>query len=372
MPLDSNVESDDVVLDISPAIFKFGTMLSTTFSMWTGSITLQEADREIWVTSNADESFYKPGSIRLVPKETLTPFQNRAGQMTKYLSNIAMESPIPYLRFVRTTDIPFVVRECKACRDDFFRLRDEFLNVYPEIRERRINLFNERHPAFIGRLDKYFPDQGSMALKFNFDWRFLRVIEPERLDSIMAEEQERFRLNTRNWLGDLASKIRQSAVEAALAFRQGMDRAKVQVDGRSVNKFKLFLERFETQNFMEDSALRDLMMTMKTKVFATDEWYVEDQQAMNEIKALLDQVVAIGSDEGAATEVARNFIRTTEIQLETGDLAQPQERTLDRGVFAATEDIEVPLSTQHAEMNRIPPTNIHVPISDTVSTQDQQ
>jgi len=317
--------STEQTVNISPALFKHGSMILCEIALWSGSATPSDDDLSILGIQNFDKTFFKKGPMTLVSPEALKPFASIKGKAMARIESYGKATPFGKVMLIQHDDFKEHVRPfLQEMKADFFRLVDDFcFNLYSKEREQRINLFNERHPDHAGKLDRYFPAPAAVRKSYNFFWSLFEIKDVAGLDEVFQEEAEELRGKMRNFVYELAGEFRKTATSAALAFRKGIDRAKGKVDARAIDSFKEFLDRIEREDFLGDKDMRAALEDMKTKVFSIKDWTVKDQKSLDEVRQYLDEVVRIGEQEGASSAVATSFLREvsaeTQMEIEVTD-----------------------------------------------------
>jgi len=316
---------------IAPALFKNASLLDFQFPQWSGMTTPKDADLEITGVTNVDSDFFKKGTIQLIDKEAMQPFVQLKNRCVHLLDHL-MDAPIGRTKFVNNDDFRERIRPALVkAREEFSQMLEIFCSVtYPQNRQARIDRFNQAHPEWSGRLDDYFPSTQEIREKFDFSWGLVKISDVDALDAVMAEEASEMREKMKSFAVDLAANFRKSAVQAALAFRRGIDRAKNQVDSRAVGAFRDFLGRLDREDFLGDVQMKELLNSMKARVFSVDQWRVDDQSSMEEIRRYLDEVVTLGQNEGDAAAVAVNYIRRVSSEETVGEISMETQISLDR------------------------------------------
>lgn len=334
------------LMEIPKSLFQDNTIIAVEFNCWSGVATVREGDEEIFGSRNFDADFFKRGGVILCDKEMLKVFQNRQARLANWLDEKANGQKLPVIsgRMFKNEMVPEVVEQILDCKRDIDEIRRIFLDKFPEEKAFRINQFNAKHPEAYGRLDAYYEDIKDLGKKFDVNYWPFGLTDTAAYSDILDDERNTFRANCRLLMEQTAANFRKSVVDAALSFKAGMDRASGTESGivhaRSVKAFQDFLERIERNDFLNDKQMHDMLSDMKHKVFNIASWDVKsDEEAMVSIKAHLDEIVSLGSQEGAISVVVENYILSP---------GQEQDVVLDEGggvqIAAPSSEEEVVIS----------------------------
>jgi len=288
---------EKITVNINPHIFKKGKLILVSFSIW-------------------------PGSVKQDAEEFLSPFTNMKNSFVRKLDMETISSPLPQTRMVpldRMEAVRDLMREVEA---NFNELTQEKTDAYPAVRDSWIEQFNLKHPESRGALDKHYPTPEEFSSKFGVEHMFFEMSDLNGIDDVINEEREHARQRTIEWTERLAREFRRTTLQACLAFKTGMERAKAKVDERAVKAFKNFLDRYRTNNFMEDQQMDTMLSSMQEQIFKIDNWEVGEN--LDLIFEHLNSVIAIAQQEGEATEIASSFIdRVSELQPTEMMIEQP-------------------------------------------------
>jgi len=342
MPTEVNCSS------IPEALFRDNSIVAVEFNCWSGTATVKEGDEDIFGARNFDKNFFKRGSVILCDKERLKAFQNRQERLSSYLDGIGGERfPIISGRVFKNKLLPQVIEAIHECMADIDALRSIFRDTFPAERDRRIREFDERHPDHRGRLSAYYDSLGDVTNKFGVQYAMFKIADLDAHNRILEDEKNALRIHCRNFLEQAAANFRKSVVDAALAFRRGIEKASGPdgsgvVHSRSVSAFKNFLERVENHDLLDDKQMRDMLNGMKTQVFNIQSWDVKgDAEAMDEIKRHLDSIVSVGEAEGEASVIAQNY----SIGMSDGEAVEIESEAAVSATLLATEDDDVEIES---------------------------
>lgn len=339
-------------INIAPALFLDNKLIRISFSCWTATATIKDGDEGILGVQSLDGKFFKRGGIILADKDRLEPFLKKQRQIAGWLSTMGTTFNLIPGSYIFTKDyVEKVMEELDKHRLEIDRMAEEFVRDYPAYRDNRIREFNEAHPEVAGRLDRYFSETQNLdklRRKFGLSYFWIRIADDEECERIIQNEQNLFRTHMRSFAADLAAEFRRSAVEAALAFKKGIDNAGQNdtgmVNSRSVTAFKSFLERMERHNFLKDRQMTAMLQSMREKVLAVGEWNVNsDPATMSVIKAHLDEVVRVGQEEGAAQGVVSSLIGLSAMPEESFEIEQSPEMHTGPSAPPTLQDGELPV-----------------------------
>jgi hypothetical protein len=308
MPADVTCQS------IPEALFRDNSIVTVQFNCWTGVATVREGDEGIFGARNFDATFFKRGGVILCNREMLKMFQNRQERLSAYLDGIGGEKfPLINGRVFKNQSLPTVMSAIRECEADIETMKSVFMDAFPRERNDRIRQFNEAHPESAGRLDAYYDALGDVASKFGVQYAMFRIADVSAHLQIIEDEKNALRVHCRNFMEQAAANFRKSVVEAAIAFRRGIEKASGPdgsgvVHTRSVKSFRSFLDRIQNHDLLDDKKMREMIDSMRSKVFNIEGWDVQsDKEAMDAVKAHLDEIVSVGSKEGEASAVVREY-----------------------------------------------------------------
>lgn len=309
MPINENLQGS-----IPATLFRDNTLVIVRLSCWTGVTTVKRGDEEVFGSTSFDDRFFKRGGVIICDKERLRSFTNRQNALVNWMNNRGSSFfMIPGCRIFKNELMPEVAQRIADCKRDIDEICDVFLDLYPEEVERRIREFDDSHPESVGRLNKYFPSISDLRDKFGIKSMPIKISDVAEAEKIFQDESNTMRSHIQSFLSDIASEFRQKAVEAALSFKQGMDKASKSeggsVHGKSVKAFQEFLSRIKSNDFLGDKKMTDMLDDMRDKVFAVKSWNVNgDEEAMEAIRSHLDEIVKMGEDEGETSAVIESYV----------------------------------------------------------------
>ena len=229
-------------------------------------------------------------------------------------------------------------------------MRDEYLEVarvyienhfQNDVLQRKSELV-AKFPGFADRIDAYYLSPATAHMRCHMRHMFFKIEDVEGLDTLMATQKQELTNSMTNLVQTMASDFRQTAVDAAIAFKEGMDGAETTVNQRSIKKFKGFLERFEHLDFLGDTAMKELLGSIRENIHSVGDWSIKgNEMAHQQIREHLDAVVKLGKQEGGALEVADRFCRSSsahdvEIEIDSEDSGMGQA---NRPTTAAGNDV---------------------------------
>lgn len=327
---------------IAPSLFKAGCLLSITFHGWTGTATLSEPDAEAFGRQQ-DGDFFKKNQITLVSKEILKKFDQERGKLDTFMLKYSRDFPIRGARMVPHGNVQLVIDELRKARVAYEAMAEKFINeeFEPEC-QRRLDMFEQRHPGMRDRFAAYFPNAEALKGKFSVSWIFYEIKDVEALDAIMNEEQANYRGVMSNYLLGLAQEMREKALEAAMAFQKAMQKDSGVVRSTSIQAFVDFIDRFERNDFMNDRELREMLASMRTQVTSVENWSVSDNlQSIDTIRQGLSQLIETAQNEAAASLVTAEFLGISH-----GDLEIEEDVEVSQALPDAGEDLNTGVSME--------------------------
>ena len=317
------------IKSIAPNLFKVGSLLAITFrGPWKGEVTVKE--EHLSLIDGAKNPFMKNGELILLPSENLRPFEQVKRRVDSRIKNMTGKfvEELPMIRLVNNLDFLDVDEYLTQEREAYAKVAADYVQDHfsVDVAKRREEL-SKSFPRFAPHLDEYYISATAALSRCSMKHLFFKVEDVERLDAIMGEQQSSLASTLSSFVSDLAKDFRETAVDACIAFKKGMDRAGATVDSRSVIKFKEWLKRFERQDFLGDTTMRDLLNNVKEHVFDVQSWTVEgNRDAMERIRQHLDQVITAGQNEGEALGVAARFCQPGEDSIALEDLDVQERR----------------------------------------------
>lgn len=301
------------ITNIAPAIFRRASLIVVSFGgPWSGQVTVKED--HLPLIKQESSRFIKKGQLLLLPKENLKKFEALKKATSKHIINFSKPfvDELPQVRLVSNHDIEEIDTFLRGQREEWTEMARTYSNTeYLADKAMRQAELRLTFPLFAEHMEAYYPNAAKIYSDCNMKWLFFQVQDLEAYDAVMTEKKAEFANSMNSFVQNMAQEFRTSAVQAALAFKKGMDRAKATVDGRVVDKFKEWLERIEQNDLLDDVELRHVLDNIKGRVFAVEAWDVKkDAAAFAEIQTYLDEVQRLGEVEGAAANVASAFVRT--------------------------------------------------------------
>ncbi len=305
--------TDPTTVDIPARLFANNSLVIITKSCWGGGSTVKEGDEEIFGANNFDSNFFKRGGVSLVAKEHLQPFHEVITRLTGYMGGMGRMFLTRGITLIKNDQWREIRARIEESQVEMEAHKVAFLANYDSIMEARVRAFNEAHPAFRGRLDRYFPPISELEKSFGITYVSFAITDPEGLAEAFSGERDRLRVVASQYVDSLAAEFRQTILESVTAFKTSIEKAGTSdshtVNTRSLNAFRSFLNRIESNDFLGDREVMTLLNDLKFGIQNVEDWKVADGNLqIDQIKRSLDAIVTVASDEGAAASLARNFI----------------------------------------------------------------
>lgn len=306
--------------NISARLFKNNSLVVVKKSCWGGGSTVRRGDEEIFGSTNFDSNFFKRGGVMLVSKVHLEPFQSIIGKLSAYMSAMGkmfLTRGITIVRNDRWPEIQKVIREAQA---EMETQKEIFLANYPEIVQARTQAFDSAHPEHAGRLNPYFPSPQELEKSFEISFVTFVISDSEAIGEIFAEERSRLRGVASQFVDSLAVEFRQTVLESVVAFKESIEKSEDSVHGKSVNGFRRFLDRIESQDFLGDKQVSELLQNLKFGIDRVDNWKISNGNLeLNEVREQLAAVIDIAS-KGETSDVVRAFAMAEEADVTLDDM----------------------------------------------------
>lgn len=330
---------------IPPRLLVDNSILSVSMSCWTGVATIKKGDEEIFGLRSIDERVFKRGSLILCRKDLIDPIRKKQQSLSSWLDTMGVRfGMIRGARLIKRELLEETVDHIESCGFEIEEMARQFAIDY----ESEIDFFistirrDQQDPDLAElRARSYLPRTSELHKKFAVSCCGMQISQADELESILRDERNRFSQKVNEFIHETAAEFRKCAVEAAIAFKQGIEKASSEdgngkVHGKTVNSFRRFLDRFQNVDMLGDKQMTKALEDMKSKVFSVEAWQTSDAETMSVIKAHLDEVIRIGEDEGSAAAVADDYI--INISSEEENIVQEDIQEIRLGQMSPGDD----------------------------------
>lgn len=304
--------------NLAPRLLIDNSILAVSMSCWTGVATIKKGDEEIFGLTSMDERVFKRGALILCRKPLIDPIRKKQQALSCWMDTMGVRfGMIRGARLIKKDLLEEVVNHIETCGFEIEEMAEQFAEEYERT---EIDFFistirrGQQDPDLAEfRARTYLPKLHQLRKKFAISCCGMQISQAEELENILRDERNRFGQQVNEFIRETAIEFRKCAVEAAIAFKSGIEKASAEdgngkVHGKTVNSFKRFLDRFHNVDMLGDKQMTRVLEEMKSKVFSIEAWQTNDEETMGVIKSHLNEVIRLGEDEGSAAAVADQYI----------------------------------------------------------------
>lgn len=301
------------------SIFHDGVLVDVHVRYWTGAVHLQPAD--FGLTPEQVSTAMKLGRKYLVPEEIIKRFRTIESRARYIVESNAFRFPVGHANFVPKRRQEKVFGELEGCKQEYIQLTTDLIEnfdlykeqmrpVYQEAAEKAyensrpagVNTFSiesqdaekeEFIRSFLARIDSYYPEPQTLASKFEVNWDVYTIsldASKTTASSALARMQmedeahlhelssqamrearhqldvEAYKDQTQERIGGfvddvvkvLRSQTKNLCEEVANNIRNGQV-----VTGRTFNRIRDFIDKFQDMNFVGDSEVEEQLNALR-------------------------------------------------------------------------------------------------------------
>lgn len=280
-------------------LFTDGVVVDIAVHWWRGQRKLSAADLNI-KESDVPEIF-SLGRKMLIPRDTVRRFHALEARAADTLAAYSWQLPIGG-RFVPFGALEGLLDKLNAIKATFDTYTEEFLGEYASVQKDMLRQYKPYAKALRG----FYPPLGEISRRFNFVMSLYEIRMPRDIKAAAVTEEkvrgkarraqakaavektalEKYRetLHKRmnDWLEEVATTMRQETVRVCTQIAAAVADGKLH--HKQVQSLQTWIERFESLNFMHDTAMGKVLSDLKAQV----------GDSANDINSSPDALAAVG------------------------------------------------------------------------------
>jgi len=262
---------------LSSKIFSRGVLVNISIGVW-GGVTKQSAKDEEITGSNRNPKVYGRGHKFLVDQKCIAPFLAYRTRLNHYTDAISYKIPgmMGGARFVPRTAYANLLKFLNRQKSLFDEQAAQFIQKYPELKERQILTFNEAYPESAGWLDDFYPKPEDLRSKFYYSWTPYCWTFSGAFEEVQKEMTKKLEDRALALMRHAVVDIRESIVEATQNMTKALGASKNTVNSRTVAAFKKRLEQMKDLNMFKDQWVDEIIDSTIKKVDSISDWSVEE------------------------------------------------------------------------------------------------
>lgn len=274
---------------LSSDIFKEGSLINVTISLWEGKTTQSKKDQEV-LDSKIDNEIYTPGFKWLAPQKHISLFYTFRARLSAMLDKYSYKIPgMRGSRFVPKNAYPTIKRFLTSEKEKFNESVVEFVKNYPEMKAEQINNFNQKYPNYVGYLDSLYPSEDLIQGKFNYSWTLYSWAQVE-IAEIASDAKNDLSEKAAQLVYQSGLQIRNHIIEATEHVVKSIQNSKNTIDIRIVKGFAEKLDRLKQINLFNDPEIEKIINGAQKCITSVSSWKREDVDSID-IEAQLCRVV---------------------------------------------------------------------------------
>ncbi len=306
-------------------IFSQGILVDLNIRYWTGQYKLNQYD--LGFSGEVPEELITLGRKNLIPKDIRALPRKIESKAWYRVEQVSFPFPIGSAKFVPEPAIPELIEFLTACQNEYRDITNYIVGHYLSIRRATLNQFRKKMPEiykvtvgnnggnykeftekFMNAVEQLYPDKSTIRSRYSFEWSFFEVSLPnyrKRSDRFLAkraEENERLTREYRNrakkeineFLHEVVGSLRAQTVDVCSFVVNKIKRGEV-ISERNINNLRKFIERFETLNFVGDTAIHQQLTDLRNN-YLHDIKYKNNQTATKQLQKKLSEVMDAAKD----------------------------------------------------------------------------
>lgn len=305
--------------NLGSEIFKEGTLINVTIGFWEGKVHQTEDDLTV-TNSNFDSAVYTPGFKWLIPPKHTRPFGLFRSRLTSVMKRMSYKVPgMRGSRFVPKGAYPMIRQFLMEEKEAFFRERDRFIGVYPDLAEEQKNHFNAAYPEHAGLMDTLYPSAEQIASKFSYMWTPYSWSHTE-IEEIACDAKAQLAERSKELVYQSSLQIRQHIIDATESVVNAIKNGKNTVNIKAVKAFSTRLDQLKHLNLFGDAEINRILKGASDSLHSIGSWKKEtvdetdiESKLTDLVRQLKTEVETIESDPDAFI-VSRRVIEAEDLE----------------------------------------------------------
>jgi hypothetical protein len=274
---------------LSSDIFKHGALINVSIGFWSGQVRQTPEDQKVLGVKEESE-FYQPGYKWLIPRKYTTQFSSFRVRLGNFMERISYRVPgMRGARFVPKNAYPQLKNFLNNQKECMFKMRDDFLEKYPEIVSEQISKFNEKYPEHIGYLDAFYPPADNLIHKFNYSWTLYSWAQTE-IAEIAVDAKNHLSEKAAQLVFQAGLQIRNHIIEATESVVNAIRNGKHCVNIRTVKSFVERLNELKQINLFNDPEVEKILNGACNSITSVSSWKKDEVDSCN-LEAVLSRIV---------------------------------------------------------------------------------
>jgi len=349
------------------SIYHDGTLVDIHVRYWTGSKLLTAQD--LGLTEEQVSEAFKLGKKDLVPAEIMKQFWKLESRARGIVEKNAFEFPVGHARFLPYRRARKVFDELEACKVEWVQATNSLIENLPLYKEQmrpvyRVaaeQAFLNQIPAgvqefsmddreaekeafiqnYITRIEASYPEAKSLQARFDMYWDTFEIsLDAQKTTSSnmlarMANDEQAvlsdltekasteakrqldiqdYKAQTHERIGgfvdDVVKVLREQTVDLCNSVAENIKNGQV-VTGRTYNRIKDFIDRFQDMNFVGDTQVEEQLGALKKEfldVFPTTQ-VRDDVELKDELRNRLVAISKTVTDLSDVSEITGQYVR---------------------------------------------------------------
>lgn len=239
-------------------IFDDGVLIDLDVGCWSGHSTLRPED--LGLRKDQVPDIFKLGRKRLVAIGALAPIKQVERQAREFLRGWGFRFPIAGARFVPKGSLGTVVERMDTLEKDFHHEVQVFLEHYDGHKEQML----QKYAAYRQALEAYYPTPDALERTFSFNYVIYATAVPEEA-GLSAERRNALQERMAAFTDEVVSELRKQTQVLFQKVAAKLARGEIVKQG-TFEKIRLFTQRFELLNFLDDREILDRLRRLRIMV----------------------------------------------------------------------------------------------------------
>ena len=349
------------------SIFHDGVLCDVHVRYWSGAKLLTPED--LGLTEEEVSKAFKLGKKELIPDNVMKQFRTIEGRARAEVALNSFPFPIGHANFLPKRRAEKVFQKLEDCKTEYNRLTEDLIQNYPAYKEAMRPIYQEAAETayltqtptgvtefsiegreadketyvrnFLARIEAHYPPAESLRSRFDLNWdvytislnaeqttasNLLRNVSREkesqlsdlRTQAIVEAKQkldiEAYKSQTESriggFVGEVVNALRSQTIQLCESVTANIKDGMV-VTGRTYNRIKDFIDRFQDMNFVGDSVVEEQLGKLKKEfldVFQTDQ-VREDPELQEELTRRLRFIAQAAAETTDVSEITGEYSR---------------------------------------------------------------